>query len=374
MSRPFPARRTAAALLLLLAACGRGGADPGASAGGGVSIGPENVVVVARATLSSGPTVSGELVADRAATVRAETQAAVVAIVHDEGDRVAAGTVLARLDDTALRDAMLSARSGVTAAQAAATLAQRNYERSQRLLAAGAIADRDLEAAKSAFDAAQAQLDDARARLTAAQLQLDKTQVKAPFAGVVSQRAVAAGDVVSPGAALFTVVDPGSMRLEATVPADQLGAVAPGMPVTFRVNGYGERTFTGRLTRINPTADPQTRQVRVYAAIPNAAGGLVAGLFAEGRVASATRDALTAPLTAVDQRGLAPTVLRLAGGKVERVTVEVGVRDDERGVIELLAGVAAGDTLLTGAAQGITPGTAVTVSRPADQAAAPRTN
>ena len=196
--------------------------------------------------------------------------------------------------------------------------------------------------------------------------QLDKASVQAPFTGVVSLRQVNAGDVVSPGTALFTVVDPGSMQLEASVPADALTQVRVGMPVEFKVNGYPNRSFSGRITRVNPTADPATRQVKIVASIPNAGNTLVGGLFAEGRVASEARTAPMVPLAAVDERGLRPTVVRLKQGKIEKVEVGIGIRDAAAETVEITSGIVPGDTLLLGAARGISPGTPVRVSTPND--------
>jgi hypothetical protein len=93
----------------------------------------------------------------------------------------------------------------------------------------------------------------------------------------------------------------------------------------------------------------------------------VAGLFADGRIAAERRSGLTAPYAAVDMRGLKPSVLRLKGGVAERVDVSLGVRDEDLERYEIVSGLAAGDTLLIGAAQGITPGSAVRVSVPSDQ-------
>jgi len=124
------------------------------------------------------------------------------------------------------------------------------------------------------------------------------------------------------------------------------------------------------VTRINPTADAATGQVRIVVSVPNATGSLVGGLFANGRVASERRSGLTAPFAAVDLRGLKPAVLRLRGGKVERVEVSIGLRDEERERFEIVQGVSAGDTLLTGAAQGITPGSTVRIGGPSDRPAA----
>lgn len=361
-------QRAALLLVLVVGACGGDAPVPESSGPADVLIGPENVTVVESATLATGPAMSGQLQPVRSASLRAEVAASIVALPYEPGDRVAAGAVLARLDDTAIRDAWLSARSGLTAAQSASDIAQRELQRAERLVAAGAIADRDVEGARRGALAAAAQLADATARVAAAQKQLDATQVKAPFAGIVAARPASAGDVVAPGAPIYTVVDPGSMRLEGSIPAASLGEVKVGMPVQFRVSGYGAQAFTGKITSVNPSADPATGQVRVYASIPNARGTLVGGLFAQGRVATEMREALSAPLAAVDQRGLRAFVVRLRGGVVERVEVTVGLRDDERERIEITGALAAGDTLLLGAAQGITAGSAVKVSAPTDAA------
>ncbi|MCX5768494.1 MAG: efflux RND transporter periplasmic adaptor subunit [Gemmatimonadetes bacterium] len=359
--------------VVTMAACGKKSADADMpQTVSSVTIGSENVVVVGNATLNSGPTISGTLAAEKTASIRAEIGGPVVAVLIEPGQRVSKGTALARIDESAVREAWLSARSGVTQATMAADNAVRDLSRAEKLLAAGAIAENALEGARRGNLGAQAQLEDAKARLASAQRNLDNTVVKSPYDGVVSEKQVNPGDVVAPGAPLFTVVDPSTMRLEGAVPADQLAQVRMGAPVIFSITGYPGKSYTGAITNIYPSADPQTRQVRVYVRIPNAAQGLVAGLYATGRVASVTRNGLTAPLTAVDQRGITPFVVRLKGGKTERVSVTIGVRDETTERMELTSGVAAGDTLLIGAAQGITSGTPVKVAVPADKPIAPK--
>ena len=369
-------RATTGALLLAVAvatgACRKGSDEAraeGADNGTTVTVGTDNIAIVTSQNIQTGPQMSGSLEPDREATIRAEVSGAVLQTLVDQGTRVAAGTVLARLDDTGIRDAYLSARSGMTSAQSGADIAKREAERADKLLAAGAIADRDAENARRANVAAQSQLADAKARLAQAEKQLEKTVVKSPISGVVSVRSVSAGDLASPGGALFTIVDPSSMRLEGSVPSDQISAVRLGMPVTFTVQGYPGRDFTGRISRINPVADPTTRQVRILASIPNAGGTLVGGLFAEGRVASETRNSLVVPITAVDQKGFAPTATRVKRGKTEKVTVKLGLEDPATETIEILSGLALGDTVLTGGVLGTAPGTAIRVKRTGDQAA-----
>jgi RND family efflux transporter MFP subunit len=348
------------------AACDRDEARAASAGANTIVVGPENVAVVRLQDVRTGPSLSGSLQPEQDATVRAELSGAVVQTFADVGQRVAAGAVLARLDDRAIRDSYLSAQTSVVTAQNNYNVARRELERAQTLARAGAIAERDVELARNQAAAASAQLANARAVFANAAKQLGYTQVRAPFAGVVAQRHVNAGDVVSPGGALFTVVNPASMRLEASVPADQVSSIRVGLPVEFSVTGYPNRVFAGRITRVSPTADPATRQVQIVAVVPNAGNTLVGGLFAEGRVASETRTAPVAPATAIDERGLRPFAMRIRNGRTERVDVQLGIRDEANEIVEIRSGIVPGDTVLLGAARGVSPGTPITVSAVTD--------
>jgi RND family efflux transporter MFP subunit len=365
------ARRALPGMMLALAAigaaaCKKTDTSAAATTPETMLVGPENVTVVQAQQIRTGPAISGSLAPEKSATIRAEMSGSVVQTFAEAGQRVRAGQQLAQLDASVLRDQQISAQGAVTTAQSAYDIAQRELNRATTLEKAGAIAERDVEQARYAVIASRVQLATARAQLANINKQLDKASVQAPFDGVVSARSVNAGDVVSPGTALFTVVDPASMQLEASVPADALGDVRVGMPVDFTVNGYPNRHFTGRITRVNPIADPTTRQVKILASIPNVGNTLVGGLYAEGRVSSESHTAPVVPIAAVDERGLRPTVVRLRNGKVEKVEVALGIRDQAAETVEITSGLAAGDTVLLGAARGISPGTPVKVSAPSD--------
>jgi membrane fusion protein, multidrug efflux system len=349
-----------------LAACKGAGDTKAATTPAAMLVGPENVAIVRAQQIRSGPAISGTLEPEEQATVRAEVAGAVLQTLAEQGQRVAKGQTLARIDDSALREAELSARAAVTTAQNTVDINKRQVDRNEALIKAGAIAERDLELARNQYSAAEAQLANAKSQLVNAQKQLSKATVKAPFAGIVSARQVSAGDIVQIGALMFTVVNPATMRLEASVPADQLSAIRIGAPVDFSVNGYPGRRFTGRITRINPVADPSTRQVRIIASLPNAGGVLVGGLFADGHVASEVRSAPVVPIAAVDERELHPFVMRIKNGVVEKTEVELGIRDAATETVEIRKGVTPGDTILLGAARGISEKTPIKVSAPQD--------
>ena len=333
-------------------------------------VGPENIAIAANGSIMTGPSISGTLEPDREAVLRAQVTGSVLQTYADQGQAVNAGTVLARIDASGIQDAYNSARAGLVSARNAADVAKRDLARNEQLLTAGAIAERDIDQSRRASIAAQAALEDANSKLASAEKAYRSTTVTSPFNGIVSERPVSAGDVVQPGTALFTVVDPSSMRLEASVPAEQLASIRIGVPVDFTVSGYPGRQFVGRITRINPTADPTTRQVRIYVSIPNEGRALVGGLFANGRMSTATKMGLVVPQSAVDVRGSIPSVMRVRQGKAEKVPVKIGLTDKTSETIEVLSGIQPGDTLLMGAAMGITPGTPIKISAPTATAAA----
>jgi RND family efflux transporter MFP subunit len=344
---------------LALAACGKE-STPEASAAttpAEIEIGRENVVEVQAQPITVGPLVSGELKADRDATVRAEVGGAILQVFPREGESVAVGTLLARIDGKTIQDAYASAQSGLRSAEQTSEWAQKEAARIESLVKGGALAERDAELARNQATQAKAAADDARSRVTSVRKSLDDLTVRAPIAGIVSKRHVNTGDVVAPGGELYTIIDPSSMRLEASVPSDQIGAVRVGATVAFTVRGYPEERFEGKIERVSPTADAATRQVPIFVTIPNKQRRLVQGLFAEGRLEQQTKTGLVVPQTAVNENSGAPWVLKVQDGKAQKVDVTLGLRDEQTERVEIARGVVPGDLLLIGAAQGMTPGT-----------------
>ena len=316
---------------------------------------------IARAVVGpvgSGPRISGTLQPAQRAILRAEASGTVTEVRAELGDPVAANALLARIENRGVQGSWAGARSGLAASDHDLTLARRDLERSRKLATAGAVSARDLELAELSVAAAEARAAQARAGLDVAGEHLDGVNVKAPIAGVIAQRSVSIGDIVAPGSPLFTVIDPSSLRLEASVPADELALVKPGVAVQFTVQGNHGRTFDGEVVRVAPAVDPVTRQLPILVSIPNEDGSLIAGLFAEGRVAAAMHDALLVPLDAVGDGG---TVLRVRGGRVETVVVTLGVVAPERELVEVLTGLEVGDPVLLGAARDTVPGSAVEI-------------
>ena len=214
----------------LAAACGGNGAPPPPAAGSaaGVVDRPRERRHGGPGEIRTGPLLSGELRAAREAMVRAKMPGSVLEVTVEEGQSVRRGAVIARIEARPLQDALLSSQSAVRSAEQALAVAEREAERTASLVKGGALAERDIELARTAVAGSQAQLADARARLASVRQQLEDAVVTAPISGVVSGRPVNAGDVVSPGTPIATIIDLSSMWLEASVQSEALVGAQAG--------------------------------------------------------------------------------------------------------------------------------------------------
>ena len=330
-----------------------------------ITITAEDAIAVRQTTLETGPRVSGTLEARERAIVRAEVGGQVVAVGPELGEPVTKGALLVRVEVKSLGDGVRSAQAGVASAEAAYEVAKKEAERAEALVKGGALAMREYERARSAMALASAQLSQARAAVAGARNQLGDTTVRAPITAVVGARSVNVGDIVAPGAPLYDLVVPATMRLQAAVSSDDLSEVAIGRPVRFVVRGYPGQSFDGTIARIAPAADPVTRQIPILVDLPNPGGKLIAGLYADGRIAAESRAAVVVPLAALDTSSDRPSVMRVKDGVAERLPVTVGLRDDRQELVEVTSGVAVGEiVLLNRAARGITPGAKVDLGKP----------
>ncbi len=367
LRRGWGINTTVAAIALgtALACAGTGANEPPAEASTAAApvleIGQENTLRVETGEVIVGPVVSGTLTPLVQATVRAELGGAILRVTAEQGQAVRKGQVLARIEASTQDDAVRSAESSMRSEQQNLEQAQRELTRAETLVTAGAIAARDVENARNAVTMAESRVADAHSRLSSARKALGDATVASPISGIVAERPVNTGDVVAIGTALYTIVDPGSMELKASVPSESLAAVTVGAQVQFRVRGYPDQPFAGKVERISPTADPVTRQVPIWVSVDNRGGRLVGGLYAEGRVTQDARQGLVLPLSVISEADGTATVLKVADGSVDRVPVTLGLRDPQTEQVVITAGLEAGDIVLRGVAQSITPGTRISV-------------
>lgn len=363
----------------VLAACGKGGKDNPASAktdskaaaSPALLLAPEDLRTLSLSAHASGPVITGSIQPERRADLRAEVSAVVLQVLKENGETVRRGDLLVRLDDTAIRDSLASAQESARASTQAFEQAERQVQRLKTLQGQGMSSMQALEDAEVRRNNAQSDLAAAKARVVSAQQQLRRTEVRAPFDGVVSERKVSGGDTAQVGKELVKVIDPGSMRFEGLVSADRMHEIKIGQDVSFRVNGYPQTDFAGKVKRVDAAANATTRQVEVLVGFAdNARAPKVAGLYAEGRIESGSTQALMLPEASVVRAGDSAHVWRVRNNALTKVSVQLGDRDARRGEYPVRGGLADGDRILRNPGSTLIDGQKVEFARAAASAPA----
>ena len=312
------------ALVATLAACG-GAADMPAQA---PIAGLDTLVVAAAGADGRGRQWDGVVEAVREAGLTAQTSGRVAEVRHDVNDRVAAGEVLVRL--TAVEQ-----QAGVDAARAQLQLAEATYKRMAGLAANQYVS-------KMQLDQARAERDAARAQLTNVGQQSAYTTIRAPYAGIVSMRAVEPGESVGIGQPLMTVFAPEALRIEVSVPQSDAAAIRAN-PVAKVAFGDGRHVDAAGVTG-SPAADAATHAVRVRVDLPPLEPAPQPGRTARVAFPALAGAALPrVPASALVRRGEVDAVYVLAEGRLSLRQLRLGARDGDS--VEVVAGLAPGETI-----------------------------
>lgn len=330
-----------------------------------LSLGNEDILQLGTAEHGTGPVISGSLQPEMRADLRAEVSAMVIKVHKENGEAVRKGDVLVTLDSSVLRDNLNSAEESLRAAAQSLDGAERQYQRIKSLQAQGMVSMQGLEESEVKRNAAQNEHVASKARVAAAKQQLERTEVRAPFNGVVSARKASAGDTAQIGKELIQVIDPSSMRFEGQVSADQMGVLKVGQRVTFRINGMAQNgdqlSSRGVVKRIDGAANPVTRQVSVIVEINSKDRPPVVGLFAEGVVETLTKPAVMISESSLRREGDKVFAWVLDGNKIVKRAIQLGDRDTRLGQWVVTSGLAAGDKVLRNSGSSLKDGQAFTL-------------
>ncbi|HVP08703.1 MAG TPA: efflux RND transporter periplasmic adaptor subunit [Burkholderiales bacterium] len=307
---------------------------------------PSDLFAIAPGALERSLPLTGTLTPFTEATVKAKVAGELVAVPVREGASVKQGQMLAKIDLTEVQARVAAREADVEAAKAQLVWAEKNRAQQKALLEKAFISQSAYDNVQSSRDVAAAKLRAAEADLVVAKKALGDAVLVAPFSGIVSQRHAQPGERVALDAKVVSIVDLSRLELEASVPPTAIGEVRVGQTMEFRVEGFGERTFAGRIERINPSATAGSRSISVYAVIDNPEGLLRGGMFAQGALTLARQDhALAVPATAVREEIGQSFVYAIEGGLVKRKNVKLGAADSA-GRVQVLEGLAAGDRVV----------------------------
>jgi membrane fusion protein (multidrug efflux system) len=287
---------------------------------------------------------TGRIEAIQAVDLKPDEQGRIVELLFHEGQSVAAGTPLIRIDDELLR-------AQADRARAERELARQQLERVRRLRAENASTPADLERA-------EANDRSAAAALAVLELQIERTTVRAPFTGVVGQRFVSTGDYVTSATRLLSLQTVDPQRVVIEVPERYASELRLGQPIEFTVAAQPNRIFRAQVDFIDPVVQNESRTIVVKARASNSDRALKPGMFIEARLATETREgAVVVPEDAIQPLRTANIVWAVVDGKASRRVVELGTR--AQGIVEIRSGVRAGEVVVVGGLERMAEGMAL---------------
>jgi len=360
----FEMRRRLNVLWPVALACAllAGGCSPDSRSGEKAAAAPKRPTHLVETAAAARQTVvhrverTGTLRALQEAKIFNQEDGAVLEVRVHEGDAVAAGDVLVRLDDRLMRAEV--AKVAAQRRQAAGDL-----KRLEGLKAQTLVSEESLQRARTALDVAKAEEELLQTRLA-------YMTITAPFAGEITARHVNAGDVAPRHTHLLTLIDPSSLITDVTVSELVVARLRRSDTVDVRIDALGRTSFVGRISRIYPTVDPVTRRGRIEVLLDPVPAGASAGQFCRVVLTTQETESLVVPLAALRRDQAGEYVFRVDdGARVTRVPVLSGLRLSEQ--VEILGGLDAGEKVVVAGFLGLQEGMAVKAAAPPAQAGTP---
>lgn len=343
----------ALALLALLAipklkSSSKSAAPAAQGKGGGGKGGPVAVkaYVVKPSTLDDRIVVTGTITPNEQVDLQSETAGRITKIYFREGASVGKGTLLVKINDAELR-----AQLGRAVARKELAVTK---EARQRTL-------REKDAVSQAeYDVALNELRSAEADIALIRAQLEKTEIRAPFSGRIGLRYVSEGSNITPSTKIASLNNVNPVKIDFSVPEKYFSVVRPGSLITFTIQGASGE-YNAKVYAVEPRIDAETRTLQVRALCSNSGGQLFPGAFAEiNLVLNRTDGALMVPTEAVIPEMEGKKVFIVKDGKAEPRKIEVGIRTDRQ--VQIISGLAAGDSVITSGILQVKPGAKLKVS------------
>ena len=318
--------------------------DKGAGTAAAVMV---EAITATTAPMPQSITAVGSLRSDESVTLRPEVAGRVISIGFQEGRPVAKGAMLVRLDAAINEAEVLQAKANLT-------LSKAKYDRALDLQKQGFISGQARDEAENNLKVMEASVALAAARLA-------KTEIRAPFSGLIGLRSVSIGDYVKEGQDMVNLESIDPLKVDFRVPEMYLKQVQVGQKLEVSLDALPGRKYEGMVSAINPLVDAAGRAIVIRAQVRNADTALRPGMFARVRLLTKDdRDALVLPEQALVPQGEEQFVFRVIDGKAARTKVELGQRRDGR--VEVVKGISAGETIVTAGQLKLRDGTPVTLA------------
>jgi membrane fusion protein (multidrug efflux system) len=326
---------------------------------------PADLATVELRELVSSIQFSGSLSPVVQTTVKSRVSGELSKVFVREGESVVLAQLMAQIETLDLQARLDAQVAALEEAKARLSIAEKNRANNLQLLRQKFISQNAYDTIESTFDAAAASVRSSEAQLRMARKAMDDATVRAPFAGIVARKMANTGEKVAVDSPLFALVDLGRMEIEAPAPASEVPAVRVGQPASFRVDGFGDRTFEGRVERINPVTELNSRSITLYISVANRDGVLRGGMFAKGQIVlDKTAPSAVVPATAIRDEAGQTYVFTIEEGKIAKRAVKVGVAEPQQGLVEVKSGLESGVQVVSARVTGLKAGAPAVMKAP----------
>lgn len=306
-----------------------------------------NVFVVRPKPLENIIFSNGTILANESVELRSEVSGRIRNISFTEGNRVNKGDLLVKIVD----DDLQAQLKKLTIQE---TLAQEDVQRKTKLRELDAISQEE-------FDQAQNQLLVIQAEIQLVKAQIEKTEIRAPFEGLIGLRYVSPGGYLSPSTLVTNLLDLDPVKIEFSVPEKYLGQISKNTAISFSIDG-NDSIFTGTVYAIEPKINPATRSLNIRAVCPNPDQLLLPGNFTKVSILlQKINDAIVVPSQVLIPDIKGEKVFVVSGGKAKPVYVETGIRTENE--VQVLTGMNANDTIITTGLLQLKEGMAVSIRK-----------
>jgi membrane fusion protein (multidrug efflux system) len=287
---------------------------------------PVEVTTVERKTVLKEVKFTGDIRAEQDVKVFSKIPDRILSFEKDEGDYVAKGAVIAKIEATKIEQAVIQAQAAVVSVKAQLVNLEAEYNRGERLRKENAMSQQQFDAIATQYEATQALVDQSEAALAQAESQLADATVRAPISGIIGVRNYEQGDVASGPLSLVTIVQMNRVKVEINAPEQDLGQLLIGQCANLTVLSYPDEIFTGTINKISPVLDPVTRMSKIEIIVDNKDKRLKPGMFAEVQICVKTlENVLAVPKYAVIEN---TELTRINGEDVAVINSQIFVEQD----------------------------------------------
>jgi len=298
--------------------------------------------------------LTGTLKGAKETDLAANASGRVLKTVVERGQVVKQGDLIAQLDTSAAALSLAEAKVAVETSKTQDEISRSDCARYESLKGKGTMSDLEYDQLTAKCKTAPLSLEAAKARQNIAAKNVGDGTIRAPFAGVISERFVEVGEYVQPPSKVVSISQVGELRLEFTVPEADLAHVKQGSAVTFSVAAYPNDAFKGSVKYISGSVRATTRDLVAEAVVDNESKKLLPGMFADVSLATGTQKLPAVPLAAVFERQDKKRVFVVANGRLEERVLQYGPEVD--GKLSVQAGVKAGEKVVVSKLQGLQNG------------------